>query len=287
MARLYWRVASAFWTDEKVLGWNDDTRMLALYLLTCEHRTAEGLFRLPKGYICADLDWTQQRLREPFAKLLVDGFIEYDEEVRVCLITNALSYQSPENPNQVIAACKIIDELPETPLLARLLSLAERFSEPLAEGLRERFAERLAKPLSPPPPLSPPQALSPSPRATDAPELDDGALIEYFHALCPSLPRVRQLTEPRKKRLAKASAELGTEGLRDFFRRVEASDFLSGRKTDWQADFDWILKPEHVTKILEGSYDNRNGPTKTQANVAKAMALIDQAEREEATCETL
>lgn len=112
-------------------------------------------------------------------------------------------------------------------------------------------------------------------------------LVGDFHTLCPSLPRVRQLTDSRKKRLAKAAAELGTEGLRDFFRRVEASDFLSGRKTDWRADLDWILKPEHVTKILEGSYDNRNGPTKTQANVSKAMALVNQAEREEAMREAV
>lgn len=122
----------------------------------------------------------------------------------------------------------------------------------------------------------------------DAPnERVKAGYVEDFHALCPSLPRVRQLTEPRKKRLAKAIDELGAEGLRDFFRRVEASDFLSGRKTDWRADLDWILKPEHVTKILEGSYDNRSGTTKTQTNVAKAMALIDQATREEAIREAV
>ena len=57
MSRSYWRVTPAFWGDEKVAGWNDDTRLLALYLLTCEHRTLEGLFRLPKGYIMADDLW--------------------------------------------------------------------------------------------------------------------------------------------------------------------------------------------------------------------------------------
>lgn len=111
------------------------------------------------------------------------------------------------------------------------------------------------------------------------------APIEDFHVLCPSLPKVRQLTEPRKKRLAKALGELGEEGLRTLFRRVEASDFLSGRKTDWRADLDWILKPEHLTKILEGSYDNRNGPPgrALPQNVAAGLALVAKYEAEEAS----
>ena len=44
----YHKVSPRFWADEKVLRWNDDAKMLALYLLTCPHRTTEGLFRLPK-----------------------------------------------------------------------------------------------------------------------------------------------------------------------------------------------------------------------------------------------
>lgn len=53
----YNRISTKFWTDEKVLQWDNETRLLALYLLTCSHKTTEGLFRLPKQYICADLEW--------------------------------------------------------------------------------------------------------------------------------------------------------------------------------------------------------------------------------------
>jgi hypothetical protein len=162
MSRSYWRVTPAFWGDEKVAGWNDDTRLLALYLLTCEHRTLEGLFRLPKGYILADLGWTEERLAEPFAQLLREGFIEYDATVRVCLLVNALAYQSPENPNQVLAAMKVLEPLPATRLFTRLLSQAQRFCKPLAERLAERFPERLGEGLGKPPALTP--ALSPIPK---------------------------------------------------------------------------------------------------------------------------
>lgn len=165
MSRSYWRVTPAFWGDEKVAGWNDDTRLLALYLLTCEHRTLEGLFRLPRGYIMADLGWSEERLAEPFAQLLREGFIEYDETVRVCLIVNALAYQSPENPNQVLAAMKVLEPLPDTCLFSRLLSQAQRFCKPLAERLAERFPERLGEGLGKPPALALSPALIPKEEA--------------------------------------------------------------------------------------------------------------------------
>ena len=152
MSRSYWRVSPAFWSDEKVTGaeggepWGDDTKMLALYLLTCEHRNVAGLFRLPKGYITEDLGWTPERLAEPFAELLRDGFMEYDGRARLCLIVNALDYQSPENDNQAKATLKLLDELPESRLFARLFEQAKRFAKPFAEALQERFPERYGKP---------------------------------------------------------------------------------------------------------------------------------------------
>lgn len=42
-------------------------------------------------------------------------------------------------------------------------------------------------------------------------------------------------------------------------RKVAASAFLSGKNDrGWKADFDWFIKPDSVTKIMEGKYDGRN-----------------------------
>lgn len=133
----YHRVSSRFWTDEKVLKWDDDTRLLALYLMTSPHRRTEGIFRIPKPYIAADLGWSMERLAKPFAQLLMDGFMKYDETVGVMLFPNALKYNAPENKNQAIAAARAVAELPETPLLTEFIQLAERYSERLAEQLRQ------------------------------------------------------------------------------------------------------------------------------------------------------
>lgn len=91
----YCKVTSKFWQDEAVLRWSDDAKLLALYLMTCPHRNMVGYFVLPKPYICADLDWSMERLAEPFRELFEEGFCAYDEETRVLPIHRALKYDSP------------------------------------------------------------------------------------------------------------------------------------------------------------------------------------------------
>jgi ribosomal protein S27AE len=141
---LYFRVSPRIWNEE----WGDDERLLAFYVLTCEHRLTEGLYRLPKGYILSDLGWSPERLEGPFAKLLADGFIEYDEKARVILVVKALKYQAPANDNVCKAAAKRLADMPETPLFAGLQRYAERYAKLFAILLPKLLPERYGKPPS-------------------------------------------------------------------------------------------------------------------------------------------
>jgi hypothetical protein len=141
-ARRYFRVGPSFWHDH---AWNDDERLAALYILTCEHRTTEGLFRLPLVYAATDLGWTARRFRKAFDRLLADEFIEYDPRAQVCLIVKALKWQPAMNPNMCAGAVKRLEGLPSTYLLARLLGRARQFAEPFAKALEDEFAEEFAQ----------------------------------------------------------------------------------------------------------------------------------------------
>jgi hypothetical protein len=51
------------------------------------------------------------------------------------------------------------------------------------------------------------------------------------------------------------------ESVKDALDQVAKSDFCRGHNDRvWLADIDWFLKPDTVTKIREGKYDNRNSP---------------------------
>jgi hypothetical protein len=145
----YWRMSPRFWTDPIIRRGSDERRLLAAYLLTCQHRNVMGLYWLPKAYICADLGWDVERLAKPFGELLSAHFIAYDEDAEVVLIRNALKYQAPENDNQVTAALRHIEDLPSTFLASDFRRLAERFCERLAKALPEGFGEPMPDPTAP------------------------------------------------------------------------------------------------------------------------------------------
>lgn len=175
----YWRVSPKIWLHN---SWDDRVKLLALYILTCPHRTTEGLFRLPKQYICADLGWDMEALAKPFARLIQDGFIEYDEENQVMFICKALKYQRPDNPNQQQAAINKLSQLPPTPLWPRFLAAAQAYAEPFAQALRKAFPQAIPKGIgnspapAPPPPPAPTQAQAPTTSTdTNLPPMVQGA----------------------------------------------------------------------------------------------------------------
>ncbi len=102
-----------------------------------------------------------------------------------------------------------------------------------------------------------------------------GTVVETFNATCTSLPRVRDVTAHRQAAIKGFLKWIGQDGrtVEDFFRRVEASDFLTNRtEQGFRAGFDWVLKPANRQKIAEGNYDNRL-PVSTQQRSRMAGAI--------------
>ena len=87
--------------------------------------------------------------------------------------------------------------------------------------------------------------------------LDHDSIIKSYHDICKSLPKVAKLTASRKMAIDIASRTLDGVSFEQLFTKSENSDFLKGRVKDWKSDFDWIVQPEHIVKILSGLYDNR------------------------------
>ena len=95
-------------------------------------------------------------------------------------------------------------------------------------------------------------------------------ICDLWNSICLSLPKVQKLTEARKGKMKSRFEEFGaktSDGLKEFseclFRRVQASDFLTGRsqgKRTWAASFDWLFEnPSNWVKVTEGNYDNNRG----------------------------
>lgn len=84
-------------------------------------------------------------------------------------------------------------------------------------------------------------------------------VLDAFHELCPSLPKVLKLSDSRKKAIKARLSDFGLEEIKRAFALTEQSDFLKGTNaTGWQAGFDWLMKPANLTKVLEGNYENKH-----------------------------
>lgn len=113
------------------------------------------------------------------------------------------------------------------------------------------------------------------------PQVEPQEVVDLFNDICISLPKVRAISDTRRKHIRARLKEVGPEKMRIAFEKTEASDFLSGRIKRWQASFDWIISSaDHLERILEGVYDNKQKPTAIDAADRVADALIGSADPE-------
>ena len=83
------------------------------------------------------------------------------------------------------------------------------------------------------------------------------SVVDLYHSICISFPKIRSLSDARKKAL---KARLKTYTLDDFktiFENAEASSFLKGTDGGWKASFDWLIKEANMLKVLEGNYADK------------------------------
>ena len=85
--------------------------------------------------------------------------------------------------------------------------------------------------------------------------------VSAFNSICTSLSSVRTISETRKKHINSFIDTLKKHDLTvdDYFKKVQASDFLTGRNKAWcNCSFDWLIKQSNTIKVCEGNYDNKS-----------------------------
>lgn len=100
-------------------------------------------------------------------------------------------------------------------------------------------------------------------------EVDFEEIVSIFNQVCFELPKVSKLTTDRENSILKILETYSTKDIGTVFGNVAQSDYLTGKKVEWKADFDWIFTPKNFIKILENKYKNiDNGKsTSTKSNV--------------------
>ena len=84
-------------------------------------------------------------------------------------------------------------------------------------------------------------------------------VADLYNNTCVSLPKVKALSEDRKKAIkARFNSGYTMDDFKALFEKTEASAFLKGKNPrNWTATFDWLITDRNMAKVLDGNYDNR------------------------------
>ena len=84
-------------------------------------------------------------------------------------------------------------------------------------------------------------------------------ILEIYNQLCEThnLRPIHSIIGKRKTQTATNLKEYGLSGFFDLFDKVAESIFLcGGGDRGWKVDYNWLITPANMQKVLEGKYDN-------------------------------
>lgn len=93
-------------------------------------------------------------------------------------------------------------------------------------------------------------------------EIDYQLIADLYNETCVSFPRLRALSDSRKKAIkARFNSGYTLEDFKAVFEAAEKSSFLKGKNDrNWSATFDWMIKDGNMAKILDGNYADKTLP---------------------------
>jgi hypothetical protein len=139
--REHGKIYSKFWTNPDIDGLSARTKIVALYLLSCERLNLLGCYKLPLGYAACDLRINHDDLRSDFADLERAGFCLYDAEAEFVFVCHYLKFNRLENQNQGKALASLFDLVPRSSWLHE--RLVDAICDYCPRFLPERFITNL------------------------------------------------------------------------------------------------------------------------------------------------
>ncbi len=102
-----------------------------------------------------------------------------------------------------------------------------------------------------------------------------------YNTICVSFPRIKSIDGERRKAVGARWNKYKTlETFEELFTICEQSDFLKGQnERNWTADFDWMMKANNFTKILEHKYDNKQ-TEKSTTGLSGVFATLQRLHEE-------
>ena len=162
--------------------------------------------------------------------------------------------------------------------IAKLCYESQRHSiESSVKGwIRAAKTDLVGSPMTNPPTLPPTNPKEEEEKEEE--EVQEKEQVEYtkikeiFNSVCIGLPKVKTVTDKRKKNINARIKEYDLETIGNVLTKVSQSDFLNGKNDNgWTANFDWVFNPNNFLKILEDNYKNKETKSSSSRNAADIL----------------
>lgn len=186
-------------------------------------------------------------------------------DVLVMQVCAKLMAQKPAKVREIIRYCVSMglfveqDGLVYNERVLRQCERMERYSKTQAENVQKRWERYRGNTTEEQPNNEPDTDVSES-RENERESKQEMAqsLVDIYHTMCPSLPKVRILTPARVTHANTFLRDFSMTVIGEGFGKAEASDFLKHGNGTWKgASFDWLVNKTNFAKVLEGNYDNQ------------------------------
>jgi len=286
----YGIVQSHFWDDEKTVTLSKWAIYLFMYLITNKNCNAIGFYVVRPGYAVEDMRLSREEFENAIQELVSKGFALWDSDCSAILMKNYLKHNPIHTIEQAMGAASIIPTLPKTKLLDEFFKIIEspeivsyKRNCLLLEAIKGRKTERPADPLAgsdqekTEPTREPPSQAKPEPH--DAPEEEIDALVTHWNEICgEKLVKVKSISKGRRVHIRARLKEHALKEWPEIFARVARSPWLTGdNKQGWRADFNWVITPGNLEKIMEGNYDDRRNVNRPKTGMDAIKASMDRA----------
>jgi len=290
--RDYAKVSPKFWTGEtgqEIARRGSEAVIVAMYLMTSPHSNMLGLYYQPTLYMAEETGLTPEGASKGLQECIEAGFCEYDPASKWVWVYEMAGYQIGSSLEAGDKRCKGIQKdyaaLPNVPFLGPFFDyyaghyhLTER-REFVAktQGPSFKLTSPLQAPSKPRTGTGEGTGEGDKPSASSAaklPTCQTQAVIDLYHEILPTLPKVRLQTKDRIKAIGKVwhwtltsqksdqtrraeTAEQALDWFRSYFQRATENDFLMGRTprtgehANWKPDLDFLLTDRGMKHVIE------------------------------------
>ena len=261
MVAIYRNISLTFWTDIKVVDdFSPEDKYFMLYCLTNPHTNIIGCYEISLKQMSIEMGYTIEAI-EAILKRFDEKhkILIYDKNTKELFIKNWYKYNWTKSP-------KIL-----TPIVSSFSKIkSDKFKCLVGEIINEIYGEDTVS-IPYRYPIDTTDTVSDTDTDTDSitdteiekmleneqkkkkHNIDYQAYVDEYNSKCTNLPKVKVLTDKRRDSIRKFEKTFMLEQFREICDKANESNFLTGTNSrGWKADFDFLLRIDQATSILEG-----------------------------------